>query len=188
MIEEEQIESNKAKRGGEIEARDARPLSIASRDGLSYLLISKSIIEAMLVAVLALTFYFTAFPPYYRGWGEVTAGQRIAGWAVNEAAPWDRVEVYLFIDGRFISSRTANLSRQDVLRAGYARDEWHGYAFDLPPLEKGEHEAHVYAIHKSAGGARQTLQLLGKPIRLSVETNSAVASPDALKKRERDEH
>lgn len=184
MVEEEQIESNQAGEGGETEAREARTLSIASRNGLSYLLIAKSIAEATLVAVLALTFYFTAFPPHYRGWGEVTARQQIAGWAVNEAAPWDRVEVYLFIDGRFVASRTANLSRPDVSGAGYARDEWHGYTFDLPPLEKGEHEAHVYAIHKSSGGARQTLQLLGKPIRFSVAANSAVAAaPGADKQR-----
>ncbi|MBA3805694.1 MAG: hypothetical protein H0X14_08305 [Acidobacteria bacterium] len=168
MIEEEKIKLNNAGEGGETEARESRTLSISSRNGLTYLLISKSIAEATLVAVLALTFYFTAFPPYYRGWGEVTAEQRIAGWSVNVAAPWDRVEVYLYIDGRFVASGTANLSRPDVSGAGFARDEWHGYVFDLPPLEKGEHEAHVYAIHKSAGGGHQTLQLLGKPIRFSV--------------------
>lgn len=186
MVEEEQIESNKACEGGETEAKDSRTLSRASRSRLTYLLIAKSIAEAALIAALALTFYFTAFPPYYRGWGEVTPEQRIAGWAVNEAAPWDRVEVYLFIDGRFVASGTANLSRPDVSGAGYARDEWHGYLFDLPPLEKGEHEAHVYAIHKSAGGARQTLQLLGNPIRFSVEANSAAAAPGVGK--QRDEH
>jgi hypothetical protein len=173
MVEEERIELKKRGENGATHAREARPLSIASRTRLSYLLISKSIAEATFVAVLALTFYFTAFPPYYRGWGEVTAEQRIAGWAVNEAAPWDRVEVYLFIDGRFVARGTADLSRPDVSGAGYASDEWHGYVFDLPLLEKGEHEAHIYAIHKSAGGERQTLQLLGKPIRFSVEANDA---------------
>jgi len=183
MVEEKKIELKKGGKGGETGAREARPLSISSRNGLTYLLIAKSIAEATLVAVLVLTFYFTAFPPYYRGWGEVTAEQRIAGWAVNVAAPWDRLEVYLYIDGRFVASGTANLSRPDVSGAGFARDEWHGYVFDLPPLEKGEHEAHVYAIHKRAGGAHQTLQLLGKPIRFIVEANSIVASPDADKQK-----
>lgn len=183
MVEEEKIELKRAGEGGETVARESRPLSISSRNGLTYLLIAKSIAEATLVAVLALIFYFTAFPPYYRGWGEVTAERRVAGWAVNAAAPWDRVEVYLYIDGRFVAGGTANLSRPDVSGAGFARDEWHGYVFDLPPLEKGEHEARVYAIHKSASGGHQTLQLLGKPIRFSVEANSIVASPDADKQR-----
>lgn len=179
MVEEEQVGLNNAGEDGQSEAKGPRLLSPASRTGLIYLLIAKSIAETIFVAVLALTFYFTAFPPYYRGWGEATAQHSIAGWAVNEAAPWDRVEVYLFIDDRFVASRRADLSRPDVSGAGYARDEWHGYVFDLPPLEKGEHVAHVYAIHKSGEGTRQTLQLLGNPIRFRVEADSAQASPGA---------
>jgi hypothetical protein len=173
MVEEAQIEMQKA---GE-RAKGSRLLSLASRARLTNLLIAKSIAETVFVAALALLFYFTAFPPYYRGWGEATAQKSIAGWAVNVAAPWDRVEVYLFIDDRFVSSGMANLSRPDVSGAGYTKDEWHGYVFNLPPLEKGEHVAHVYAIHRSAGGARQTLQLLGNPIRFRVEENAAEASP-----------
>jgi hypothetical protein len=173
MVEEAQIEMSKAGGG----AKGERMLSLASRARLTRLLIAKSIAETIFVAALALLFYFTAFPPYYRGWGEATAQKSIAGWAVNVAAPWDRVEVYLFIDDRFVSSATANLSRPDVSGAGYTKDEWHGYVFNLPPLEKGEHLAHVYAIHRSAEGKRQTLQLLGNPIRFRVEENSAEASP-----------
>ena len=174
MVEAAQIEMNKAGEG----AKGSRILSSASRARLTQLLIAKSIAETVFVAVLALVFYFTAFPPSYRGWAEATAQKSIAGWAVNVAAPWDRVEVYLFIDDRFVSSATANLSRPDVSGAGYARDEWHGYAFNLPPLEKGEHVAHVYAIHRSAEGKRQTLQLLGNPIRFRVEESGAATSPD----------
>jgi hypothetical protein len=139
------------------------------------LLIGKSVAEAVFVSVLALVFYFTAFPPYYRGWGEATA-RGIEGWAVNDRAPWDRVEVYLFIDGRFVAAGTANLSRPDVRAAGYAKDEWHGYAFDLPPLENGEHEASVYAIHGSGAGSRYTLQLLGKPVRFRLEAQGVLAT------------
>lgn len=171
MIEEEQIKSERAKDAGDIGNGPSTTLSAGARNRLTYLLIAKSITEVAFVAVLALVFYFTTFPPYYRGWYEVAGDARIAGWAVNEAAPWDRVEVYLFIDGNFVARGVANLSRPDVSASGYAKDEWHGYVFDLPPLEKGEHEARVYAIHESAEGARRTLQLLGKPITFRLEAD-----------------
>jgi hypothetical protein len=176
---EERLELNKAGDRSAINERPAaRVLSRAARGRLVHLLIGKSIAEAVFVAMLALAFYFTAFPPSYRGWGEATS-RGIEGWAVNTGAPWERVEVYLFVDGRFVASETANLSRPDVRAAGFARDEWHGYAFQLPPLENGEHEASVYVIHGSGAGARYTLQLLGKPIRFRAEASGLVTLPDA---------
>ncbi|HEX8141941.1 MAG TPA: hypothetical protein VF553_05055 [Pyrinomonadaceae bacterium] len=171
---EERVE---LKRSGETDAKPSRTGEVASRARLKNLLIGKAIAEAVFVAVLALAFYFTAFPPYYRGWGEATA-QGIQGWAVNNASPWERVEVHLFIDGRFVASQTANLSRPDVPASGYAEDEWHGYAFDLPMLDRGDHEARVYALHSSGDGARYTLQLLGKP--LSFRTEAGTGTPSTV--------
>lgn len=171
---EEQVELNKQGDRSGTQARPARRTRArGARAWLTDLLIGKAIAEAVLVAAIALFFYFTAFPPYYRGWGEATQ-QGIQGWAVNNASPWERVEVQLYIDGRFVAGQTANLSRPDVSSAGYARDEWHGYAFELPTLETGEHEASVYALHASKEGARYTLQLLGKPIRFRVEADTVV--------------
>ncbi len=135
---------------------------------LFHLLTGKSILEALFVSGVAVAFFFGAFPPYFHGWGEATPGA-IAGWAVNNAAPWDRVEVQLFIDGHFVATATANQSRPDVMRAGWSMDEWHGYAFPVPTLPAGEHEACIYAIHESDNGIRRTLQLLGYPIRFSVD-------------------
>jgi hypothetical protein len=176
---EEQAEFNKHAESGETQSQPSRRTRARlARAGLTNLLVGKAIAEAVLVAALALFFYFTTFPPYYRGWGEATQ-QGIQGWAVNNASPWDRVEVQLYIDGRFIDGQTANLSRPDVSSAGYARDEWHGYAFELPPLERGEHEAGVYALHRSKEGARYTLQLLGKPIRFRVEAGTVVPLSDS---------
>ena len=132
------------------------------------ILIGKSIAETTFVALLAVGFFFTAFPPYFHGFGEATA-DTISGWAVNSRAPWDRVEVQLFIDDQFVASAAANLSRPDVQEAGWARDEWHGFSFPVSKLSLGEHEASVYAVHESGGGMRRTLQLLGYPIRFSVD-------------------
>ncbi|HEV2915933.1 MAG TPA: hypothetical protein VGX92_21810 [Pyrinomonadaceae bacterium] len=176
MVEEE-IEVNRAGDGGATSGGQARLRSDAARARLTHLLIGKAIVETLFVAALTIAFYFTAFPTDYRGWGEATA-RGIEGWAVKESAVWDRVEVQLFIDGRFVTARTANLSRPDVQKAGYARDEWHGYAFELPPLPAGEHEARVYALHGSGAGARYTLQLLGKPIRFQISESNAVTSTD----------
>jgi hypothetical protein len=93
---------------------------------------------------------------------------------VNNAAPWDRVQVQLFIDGKFIGTDAARLPRPDVLAAGWSSDEWHGYSFGLSRLPEGLHEARVYALHGSGGGARYTLQLLGDPIRFVVNADGSL--------------
>ena len=127
------------------------------------LLIAKSIIETIFVGTLALVVYVKLFPPTFHGWGEaVPASQSIAGWVVNDADPWGRVEVQLFVDGNFVGTQVAQLSRPDVMAAGWAKDEWHGYEFVVMGLSEGMHEARVYALHRN--GNRYTLQLLGNPI------------------------
>ena len=133
------------------------------------LLIAKSILESILVATIALVVYLKAFPPTFHGWGEaVTSSHSIAGWVVSDAEPWRRVEVQLFIDGKFMGTQVASLSRPDVLAAGWSRDEWNGYSFPIASLSPGAHEARVYALHSSGKGARYTLQLLGNPIQFDV--------------------
>ena len=133
------------------------------------LLIAKSIFETILVGTIAVAVYFNAFPPTFKGWGEaVVETQTISGWAVSDTDAWQRVEVHLFIDGKFIDRQVAHHSRPDVLAARWSRDEWHGYNFVVPGLASGAHEARVYALHPSNGGARYTLQLLGDPIRFEV--------------------
>jgi len=138
------------------------------------LLIGKSIAETILVGAIAVGVYLNAFPPTFHGWGEAVAASRsIAGWAVNDADPWERVEVQLFIDGKLSGTQLANLSRPDVTAAGWSKDEWHGYNFALPSLAAGEHEARVYALRESGGATRYTLQLLGDPIKFVVNADGS---------------
>jgi len=138
------------------------------------LLIGKSIAETILVGAIAVGVYLNAFPPTFHGWGEAVAASRsIAGWAVNDAEPWERVEVQLFIDGKLSGTQLANLSRPDVTAAGWSKDEWHGYNFALPSLAAGEHEARVYALRESGGATRYTLQLLGDPIKFVVNADGS---------------
>ena len=138
-----------------------------SRLQLINLLIGKSILETLFVAALAVIVWTSAFPPTFHGWGEALNSQAIAGWAVNNASPWERVEVQLFIDGKLYASQVAQLSRPDIAAAGWAKDEWHGYNFAITGVAPGVHEARVYALHRS--GERMTLQLLGDPIPFAVD-------------------
>lgn len=144
-----------------------------NRSQLVNVLIGKSILETVMIGVIAVGFYIDAFPPYFHGWGEATPNT-IAGWAVNNSMPWDRVRVQLFIDGTFRGIATANLPRPDVVAAGWANDEWHGYSFNVPQLKEGVHEARVYALHESGGGVRYSLQLLGDPIRFAVRADGSL--------------
>lgn len=147
---------------------------------LVHVLVGKSIAETLLVGALAVFTFIAVLPPYFHGWGEVTE-TGVAGWAVNNATPWDRVEVQLFIDGQFMAQTVANGSRPDVRAAGWSRDEWHGYTFPIKALNPGPHEARVYALHDSGEGVRKTLQLLGDAIPFSVDSNGKLVSVSAPK-------
>jgi hypothetical protein len=137
-------------------------------------LIAKSILETVFVGAVAVAVYMNAFPPSFKGWGEAVAEtQLIAGWAVNTSYPWQRVEVQLFIDGKFVETQVAHGARPDVSAAGWAKDEWHGYVFTTPKLPAGIHEARVYAIHPSRTGALYTLQMLGDAIRFEVNADGS---------------
>ena len=138
------------------------------------LLIGKSIAETVLVGVIAVVVYLNAFPPTFYGWGEAVVESRaIAGWAVNDADPGKLVEVQLFVDGKFERTQTAQVSRPDVVAAGWSKNELCGYSFALPSLSAGTHEARVYALHESGEAERYTLQLLGDPIRFVVNADGS---------------
>ena len=142
---------------------------------LVHVLIGKSILETLLVGALAVFTFINILPPHFRGWGEVT-NTGVSGWVVNNAAPWDRVQVQLFVDGQFVASGVANESRPDVQAEGWSKDEWHGYTFPVTSLKPGVHEARVYALHDSGAGTRKTLQLVGLPIGFSVDEKGSLLS------------
>jgi hypothetical protein len=117
-----------------------------------------------IVGAVSVGVYLTFFPPYFRGWPEITPEYSVAGWAVNKAAPETSVEVQLFVDDRFIAAGTANISRPDVVAAGRAKSDKCGFNFALPSFGKGEHKAQVYAVNEVGAGNYRTLQSLGKPV------------------------
>jgi hypothetical protein len=142
------------------------------------LLIAKSMFETVLIGTIAVVVYMNAFPPTFQGWGEaVVETQTIHGWVVNYAKPWDRVEVQLFIDGRFRNREVATHNRPDIVAAGWSRDAYHGYGFTVPKMEPGIHEARVYALHESGDGARYTMQLVGDPIKFEIKNDGSWTKP-----------
>lgn len=139
-----------------------------SKSKLGHLLLAKSIAEALLVTAVSVGFYFVTTNPYVRGSLDFADSHAVAGWVVDGARPAAHVEVQLYIDGIFIADQQAAESRPDVREANRAADDRHGFAFKLPPIPPGDHEARVYAAHVSGAGARRTLQLIGKPLRFRV--------------------
>lgn len=134
------------------------------------LLVAKSILETIFVGTLAVVVYTKLFPPTFHGWGEaVVEAKMISGWVVNNAKPEDRVEVQLYIDGKFRNRTGAYDPRPDIVAAGWSKDPWHGFNFWVSKLPPGAHEARVYAVHRSDDGTRYTLQLLGDPIHFETD-------------------
>ena len=144
----------------------------ASLTRLSHALIAKSLVEVLFVVALAVYFSYTSFNPYFRGSVDAADARAVAGWVVNKAAPAERVEVHLYIDGHFVSRRLAGEPRPDVFDAGRSGDAYHGFVFGLPPLPPGRaYEARVYAMHVTGDATRRTLQEFGGIRRFSVETD-----------------
>lgn len=139
-----------------------------ARRALVHLLVGKSILDTLFVALLAVAFYALAFNPSFRGTLDLANPRSVEGWVVDASRPTSHVEVQLYLDGRFAASAFADQPRPDVRAAGWAPDELHGFRFRVNVTEAGEHEARVYAVHTSGGGTRRTLQLIGHPIRFIV--------------------
>jgi len=144
-----------------------------SRRTLVQILIAKSVAEALLVTAVAAGFYLTTTNSQLRGWLDQADAHTISGWAVDGKSSASHVDVQLFIDDRFIENRNASDFRPDVHQAERSDDDWHGFVFKTPPLTRGEHEARVYALYRGSSSARRTLQLLGKPLRFSVDAAPA---------------
>ena len=136
-------------------------------------LIIKSIADLFFVGIFTVGFFYNAFNPHLRGWLDDAGQKGITGWVFDERSPQRRVEVQLYIDGRFTESQQADFPRPDLVAAGFTSDERHGFFFFTPPLEPGRHVASVYSVHSSGGGKRRALQRLGNPVNFTVEEITA---------------
>lgn len=146
-----------------------------SRFGRLQILFAALACLTLAVGAYAVWTEYATFPPYFRGFGEVTRRGEVAGWAVNASDSSARVQVQLYVDGRFVAHGTASLPRPDVVAAGRASDADCGYAFALPSLPPGEHEARVYALHSARFRlGPHTLRQLGNPLRFETGADGRV--------------
>jgi hypothetical protein len=146
----------------------AAALSHAASRRLTTLLFAKLALDLLFVAALAVYTHSDAFHPLFSGALDNADGSSVRGWVVDRARPDAPVEVQLYVDGKFVSDAPADQPRPDVSAKGFAPDERHGFVFTLDPPLRGEHEARVYAVHASRGGARRTLQQIGSPFRFTA--------------------
>jgi hypothetical protein len=144
---------------------------------LVHVLIAKSIIETLFISVLVVVYFLDVFP-HFHGWGEVTPNA-ISGWTVNSRNTFERVEVELFVDDKFVARTVADQSRPQVIAGRWATDEWHGFTILVSALGSGNHEARVYAVHNSGRGARKTLQLVGHAFHFQIAPDGTLKSLDS---------
>jgi len=147
----------------------ASALAPAAPGRLATLLLAKLTLDLLFVAALAVYTHAVAFHPFFSGSLDSADSSSVRGWVVDRARPGAAVEVQLYVDGRFVSDSLADQPRPDVSAKGFAPDERHGFVFALDPPLSGEHEARVYAVHASRGGARHTLQQIGSPFRFTAK-------------------
>ncbi len=147
----------------------APPPPPAARKRLVRLLAGKAFLELILLIALVVSFRYDAFPSSLESSLDVADARSVSGWVVDRSRPGEAVEVQLYLDGQFVASGVANQPQPVAAMRGGATGERHGFVFKFDPPRVGEHEARVYAVHASGGGARRTLRLVGGPVRFKGE-------------------
>lgn len=149
--------------GGDAAERlpDEETLPPRARRRLVNLLLGKAAFDLLFACALAAGFHYAAFRPSFRGALDYADARSVRGWVVDKSEPGRRVEVQLYLNGRFAAASTADTPRPDVAAEGFAPDERHGFVFDLEAPPPGRYEARVYAVRESAAGRRRTLQQIG---------------------------
>jgi hypothetical protein len=128
-------------------------------------IIVKAGLEILLVCVAVSLAAFSHVNPPLRGAIDVADSARVAGWAYDPREPGARLEVQLFIDGRFVASRVADERRDDLVKRGAAEDALHGFTFAVPPLgvAPGRHTYQVFAVRAGGGGNKVLLSITREP-------------------------
>ena len=138
----------------------------AARRRLAGVLIGKAFLELLLLAALVVGFAYSAFPSFVEGGLDTVDVRGVSGWAIDRARPGEKVEVQLYLDGRFVASAVADRPLTGVFALGGAGVDGHGFVFKFDPPRAGGEEASVYVVRASDGGARRTQGLVAGPVRL----------------------
>jgi hypothetical protein len=109
----------------------------------------------------------------------------ITGWAYDQDAGSNPINVHIYIDGNPIANITANESRPDLVSEGVCPNPNHGFTFSTPSLSIGEHTVSVYAINQPDGtnpelnGSPKTFNVSGEPP--SYPEGTLLKTPDSFK-------
>jgi len=86
------------------------------------------------------------------GYLDIATFQEVAGWAFDEDAENEPLEVHIYIDDKHIATVTANLRRDDLVgKVKGLKDPTHGFRWTPPTLSPGRHTIKVYAINVPPG-------------------------------------
>ena len=148
--------------------RAAPQQSVATR--LLGAILAKSFLEVVLVCVVATLAAFSTFSPVLRGAIDVADQHQIAGWALDPLTPDEAIEVQLFIDGKFLATKSSDERRDDLVEAGAATKPNHGFTFLLESfnLPSGNHIVQVYAVRDAVGANKSLLPLAKKPRTIEI--------------------
>src|SRR5262249_1563261 len=116
-------------------------------------IVAKSVIEIILVCVVATFTAFSSFSPRLRGDIDVANQRRVAGWVLAPEAPDVAIEVQLFVGEKLLASQLANEQRNNLVRYGLSPNPYHGFYFDLNRfnLAPGRYTVQVYALREAQG-------------------------------------
>ncbi|MBK6795790.1 MAG: hypothetical protein IPG76_03065 [Acidobacteria bacterium] len=114
----------------------------------------KTLIEIVLLCVIAAAAAFTNFSPLLRGAIDIADRRQVAGWVSDPLSGNEKIEVQLYLDGGFAASVKADRNRTDLVKAGATEQPDHGFKFDLGGLglSKGVHTAQVFAVRPASNG------------------------------------
>lgn len=133
---------------------------------LAGVLLVKAACDLTFVAALVIAFLLTVFDMSLDGRFEVTNGY-VTG-QIRAARGGEPLELQLFVNGKFIAHQVADCGAAKA-DAGHAANEPCRFRFPLPELERGEHEARIYAMNGETGGVRRAMQLVGAPQRFTLQ-------------------
>ncbi|HEX8499605.1 MAG TPA: hypothetical protein VF659_03365 [Pyrinomonadaceae bacterium] len=141
------------------------PFSGEARARLARLVAVKLALDLLFVGAFALYTHAVTYRAGFAGELEHADGRGARGWVADLERPGEPVEVQLFENGRFVASTVADELRPDA-EAGAAPGGRgrRGFTFTFGRDLYGEHEIRVYAVRAGRGGARRTLQQIGRPV------------------------
>ncbi len=84
------------------------------------------------------------------GFLDVVNEQQIIGWAYDDDASTTPLNIELYIDNQLVDVFLADINRPD-LAPFYGNSTYHGFNYQLPSLDVGEHQLRVFAVNTPLG-------------------------------------